>query len=119
MCGATLLEHALICVMIQEARVKYDLIDCLRMSMQRDQQGQWRARSLVGNTFTVEWQRRYNLPMSDANHLTNPWNEGQPVRIGRDGQEMPASVGKQLVDIIDRAADAGHVMKPSECRLIH
>ena len=85
--------------------------------VQRDQQAQWRGRSLVGNTFRVDWRRRHDVVMSDANHLTNPWNEDQPVRIGRDGQEMPASVGKQLVDIIECSAESQHVMRPCECSL--
>ena len=50
--------------------------------------------------------------MSVTNHLANPWNDGKPVRIGRDGQEMPSNVGQELVDIIEESAEAQHVSRP-------
>lgn len=29
---------------------------------------------------------RRELPFTKSAHLTNPWNEHKPVKIGRDGQ---------------------------------
>ena len=29
---------------------------------------------------------RRELPFGEAMHLRNPWNDGKPVKIGRDGQ---------------------------------
>jgi hypothetical protein len=29
---------------------------------------------------------RKELPFNRTQHLYNPWNEGKPVKIGRDGQ---------------------------------
>ncbi|KAK9866355.1 hypothetical protein WJX84_005495 [Apatococcus fuscideae] len=82
---------------------------------QRDQKAQWgQGRSLVGHTFKVEWQRRFDLVMRSCDHLTNPWNEDRPVRIGRDGQEMPSSVGRQLVGIIEDSAEARRRSRPSK-----
>ena len=72
----------------------------------------------MGSSFEVEWQRRYDLVMRSCDHLINPWNENKPVRIARDGQEMPASIGKQLVDAIEQAAVADNVVKPRESRLL-
>ena len=80
-------------------------------SVQRDR-NEWRGRLAVGGSFEVEWQRRYDLVMRSCDHLTNPWNENKPVRIARDGQEMPASIGKELVDAIETAAEQDHVIRP-------
>ena len=80
-------------------------------NLQRDRRD-WEGRLAVGSSFEVEWQRRYDLVMRSCDHLVNPWNENKPVRIARDGQEMPASIGKQLVDAIEQAAVADHVVKP-------
>ncbi|KAK9826924.1 hypothetical protein WJX74_000461 [Apatococcus lobatus] len=81
---------------------------------QNRREANWQGKTLVGNTFKVEWQRRHDLGMSVTNHLTNPWNEGKPVRIGRDGQEMPSTVGEELVDIIEESAKAQHVPRPAK-----
>ncbi len=79
--------------------------------LQRDR-NEWRGRLAVGGSFEVEWLRRYDLVMRSCDHLTNPWNENKPVRIARDGQEMPASIGKQLVDAIELAAEQDNVVRP-------
>jgi YT521-B-like domain len=31
------------------------------------------------------------LSFQKVQHLTNPWNEGKPIKIGRDGQEIEPS----------------------------
>ncbi|KAK9856085.1 hypothetical protein WJX84_005291 [Apatococcus fuscideae] len=83
-----------------------------RISLGQRDRRDWEGRLAVGSSFEVEWQRRYDLVMRSCDHLINPWNENKPVRIARDGQEMPASIGKQLVDAIEQAAVADHVIKP-------
>jgi len=32
---------------------------------------------------------RRDLPFDNCGHLKNPWNEGKPVKVGRDGQVQP------------------------------
>ncbi|OXB60369.1 hypothetical protein ASZ78_013162 [Callipepla squamata] len=39
---------------------------------------------------------RRELPFTKSAHLTNPWNEHKPVKIGRDGQEIEPECGTQL-----------------------
>ena len=40
-------------------------------------------------------------------HLTNTLNENKPVKIGRDGQEIEASVGYEVVRLMEAEAKAG------------
>ena len=82
--------------------------------MQMQPKAQWEGQSLIGNTFRVEWQRRHDVAMMTCNHLKNPWNDNQPVRIARDGQEMPSDIGEQIVDAIESSAKANGVMGPRE-----
>ena len=32
-----------------------------------------------------------DLPFQKVQHLYNPWNDGKPIKIGRDGQEIEPS----------------------------
>ncbi|MPC31031.1 YTH domain-containing protein 1 [Portunus trituberculatus] len=52
------------------------------------------ARAL-GGIFELDWVSRRDLSFTKTQHLYNPWNEGKPVKIGRDGQIITA---KALVD---------------------
>ena len=73
----------------------------------------WEDSAAVGGTFRVDWKRRFDLPFSATNHLYNPMNEGKPVRIGRDGQEVPADVGRALCQLFDEGADAAGIPAPT------
>ncbi|RXG70737.1 YTH domain-containing protein 1 [Armadillidium vulgare] len=53
------------------------------------------ARSL-GGIFEVDWISRKELSFTKTQHLYNPWNEGKPVKIGRDGQEIEPKVAEEL-----------------------
>jgi len=37
-------------------------------------------------------------------HLRNPLNENKPVKISRDGQELPPDVGVALCAMLDKGA---------------
>lgn len=50
----------------------------------------------LGGVFKVDWICRKELPFSNTMHLYNPWNEGKPVKIGRDGQEIEPRVAEEL-----------------------
>lgn len=50
----------------------------------------------LGGVFKVDWVCRKELPFSSTMHLYNPWNEGKPVKIGRDGQEIEPRVAEEL-----------------------
>eukprot|EP00898_Chlorokybus_atmophyticus_P004665 jgi/Chlat1/519/Chrsp103S00992 len=58
-----------------------------------------------GASFGVEWIRLYDLPFERTNHLHNPWNEDKPVKISRDGQELPMELGDELCRLFHEGAD--------------
>lgn len=49
-----------------------------------------------GGLFYVDWINRNELSFNNTTHLFNPFNEGKPVKIGRDGQEIDPRVGEEL-----------------------
>ncbi|KAF7239061.1 YTH domain-containing protein 1 [Varanus komodoensis] len=51
---------------------------------------------MLGGVFKIDWICRRELPFTKSAHLTNPWNEHKPVKIGRDGQEIELECGTQL-----------------------
>ncbi|XP_043920236.1 YTH domain-containing protein 1 isoform X2 [Protopterus annectens] len=51
---------------------------------------------MLGGVFKIDWICRRELPFTKSAHLTNPWNEHKPVKIGRDGQEIEPECANQL-----------------------
>uniref|UniRef100_A0A8B9K4Z7 YTH domain-containing family protein n=1 Tax=Astyanax mexicanus TaxID=7994 RepID=A0A8B9K4Z7_ASTMX len=51
---------------------------------------------MLGGVFKIDWICRRELPFTKTAHLSNPWNEHKPVKIGRDGQEIEPECGMQL-----------------------
>lgn len=51
---------------------------------------------VLDGVFKVDWLCRKELSFSSTLHLYNPWNEGKPVKIGRDGQEIEPKVAEEL-----------------------
>ncbi|KAI2811239.1 hypothetical protein BLOT_002412 [Blomia tropicalis] len=49
-----------------------------------------------GGLFYVDWICQHELPFTETTHLFNPFNEGKPVKIARDGQEIDPRVGEEL-----------------------
>lgn len=72
----------------------------------------------LGDVFKIDWICRKELPFSATMHLYNPWNEGKPVKIGRDGQEIEPRVGAELCRLFpeDENIDLHHVLKKSKER---
>ncbi|XP_026480156.1 YTH domain-containing protein 1-like [Ctenocephalides felis] len=64
----------------------------------------------LGGVFRVDWICRKELPFSSTLHLFNPWNEGKPVKIGRDGQEIEPRVAEELCRLFPQ--DEGIEMTP-------
>uniref|UniRef100_A0A336MJL1 CSON000933 protein n=1 Tax=Culicoides sonorensis TaxID=179676 RepID=A0A336MJL1_CULSO len=50
----------------------------------------------LGGTFDIDWICKKELSFTCTTHLYNPWNEGKPVKIGRDGQEIEPKVAQEL-----------------------
>jgi hypothetical protein len=62
----------------------------------------WHGAVRCGGLFRVEWLSVKSLPFEQTQHLRNPLNQNKPVKIARDGQELPPDVGRQLVLLIDQ-----------------
>lgn len=50
----------------------------------------------LGGVFELDWICRKELSFTCTAHLYNVWNDGKPVKIGRDGQEIEPKVGSEL-----------------------
>ena len=66
----------------------------------------------MGNSFRVDWKRRVDLPFEATQQMFNPLNEGKPVRICRDGQEVPHELGQHLARMMDRMAQEAGIPPP-------
>ncbi|CAD7944194.1 unnamed protein product [Amoebophrya sp. A25] len=54
-----------------------------------------------GALFDIKWLKLHDLDFNDVADVTNEWNNNLSVKISRDGQELPNSVGKRICDLID------------------
>lgn len=50
----------------------------------------------LGGVIEIDWICRNELLFNNTTHLFNPWNDGKPIKIGRDGQEIEPKVGAEL-----------------------
>ncbi|XP_037122019.1 YTH domain-containing protein 1 isoform X1 [Syngnathus acus] len=68
---------------------------------------------MLGGVFKIDWLCRRELPFTKTAHLSNPWNEHKPVKIGRDGQEIQPDVGAQLCALfpLDESVDIHQVAR--------
>lgn len=77
----------------------------------------------LGGVFDIDWICKKELSFNCSTHLYNPWNEGKPVKIGRDGQEIEPKVGQELcklfpeddsiemLPILKKAKEAGRILR--------
>ncbi|CAD7704158.1 unnamed protein product, partial [Ostreobium quekettii] len=74
-----------------------------------------------GCLFQVDWQCRYDLSFYKVEHLVNPLNEGKPVKIAKDGQEVSRDVGDKLVKMMEDGArqSGGNPLRSEGHRPIH
>jgi hypothetical protein len=70
----------------------------------------------LGGVFKVDWVCRKELPFNKTQHLYNPWNEGKPVKIGRDGQEIEPRVAEELCRLfpMDEGIDMTPILRKSK-----
>ncbi|XP_033831871.1 YTH domain-containing protein 1 [Periophthalmus magnuspinnatus] len=68
---------------------------------------------MLGGVFKIDWLCRRELPFTKTAHLSNPWNEHKPVKIGRDGQEIQPDTGAQLCALfpLDDSVDVHSVAR--------
>ena len=55
----------------------------------------WNGDGSFGGTFGIQWDALVDVPFQRTLHLQNPWNEGKPVKISRDGQARGAAADLQ------------------------
>jgi len=70
------------------------------------------SKALTKN-FKVEWLKLAELNFTKTLHIKNPLNNNKPVKISRDGQELPTDVALQLIQLIDAEPDTKNVKKLS------
>ncbi|CEH17064.1 Putative signal transduction protein involved in RNA splicing [Ceraceosorus bombacis] len=51
-----------------------------------------------GRPFRVQWLMSTPLPFSKVRKLRNPWRDGKPVMVSRDGTEVEPNAGRQLIE---------------------
>lgn len=70
----------------------------------------------LGGVIEVDWVCKKELSFTATGHLFNPWNEGKPVKIGRDGQEIEPKVGAELCRLFeeDDTIDLTPILKKSK-----
>lgn len=70
----------------------------------------------LGGVIEVDWVCKKELSFTCTAHLYNPWNEGKPVKIGRDGQEIEAKIGAELCRLFpeDETVDLTPILKKSK-----
>lgn len=70
----------------------------------------------LGGVIEVDWACKKELSFTATGHLFNPWNEGKPVKIGRDGQEIEPKVGAELCRLFeeDDSIDFTPILKKSK-----
>lgn len=50
--------------------------------------------------FRVRWLSQSEIGFWHVGHLKNPLNEGKPVHVAKDGQEIPAGIGQKMMIIL-------------------
>lgn len=73
----------------------------------------WQGSVAVGGTFQIRWERVADLSYGVLGNMTNPWNEDKPIRMCRDGQELPADLGEKLVKLLNERPERAGGRAPS------
>lgn len=70
----------------------------------------------LGGLIEIDWICRKELSFTCTAHLYNPWNDGKPVKIGRDGQEIEPKVGAELCRLFpeDEGVELTPILKKSK-----
>lgn len=70
----------------------------------------------LGGVIEIDWVCKKELSFTCTGHLFNPWNEGKPVKIGRDGQEIEPKVASELCKLFpeDDGIDLMPILKKSK-----
>ncbi|XP_076053319.1 3'-5' RNA helicase YTHDC2-like isoform X3 [Oratosquilla oratoria] len=58
----------------------------------------------LGPLYKIEWIKKWNISFHQSKHLYNPFCDNMQVHLSRDGQEVEAVVGEQLVRLWDKGS---------------
>ncbi|MEL4383039.1 YTH domain-containing protein, partial [Shewanella algae] len=62
------------------------------------------GKSTWGGVFRVSWNAIVDVPFNLFHTIRNPLNSNKPVKVSRDGQELPPHIGATVCAIIDQFA---------------
>jgi len=62
--------------------------------------------------FGCQWETLSDLPFAATSRLTNPWNDNKPVKVSRDGTELPHGCGCAVIALLEQAARAASAPRP-------
>lgn len=66
----------------------------------------------LGSLFGIQWMCLCDVPFAATSHMYNPLNEGKPVKISRDGQELPHGLGCAMVQMFEKGAAEAGIPRP-------
>ncbi|ORM41913.1 YTH domain-containing protein 1 [Babesia sp. Xinjiang] len=72
------------------------------------------GKKFKGKQFDISWIRVVDLPFSECSNLNNSCNEGKPVKIARDGQQVDKATGKELCQLFENCFDRDSKQKSTE-----
>ncbi|KAK7066156.1 3'-5' RNA helicase ythdc2, partial [Halocaridina rubra] len=61
----------------------------------------------LGSLYKIEWVKKWNVGFHQTRRLYNPYNDNMQVHMSRDGQEVEANVGEQLIRLWDKSGGSG------------
>ncbi|XP_055376831.1 YTH domain-containing protein 1 isoform X2 [Condylostylus longicornis] len=88
------------------------------------------SKALAG-VIELDWICRKELSFTCTAHLYNSWNDGKPVKIGRDGQEIEPKVGAELcrlfpedegielTPVLRKSKETAKIMREKGIRVVH
>ncbi|XP_055388432.1 uncharacterized protein LOC129616997 [Condylostylus longicornis] len=71
----------------------------------------------LGANFRVQWLKQCKVEFEKFNGLTNPLNDGQPIRKSRDCQEVPLALAGIICTVLDSAPDEDLLAGTDEAKL--
>nr|XP_027213778.1 keratin, type II cytoskeletal 2 epidermal-like [Penaeus vannamei] len=57
----------------------------------------------LGPLYKIDWVKKWNVGFHQTRRLYNPYTDNMQVHMSRDGQEVEASVGDQLIKLWDKS----------------
>lgn len=69
-------------------------------------QGIWgTSHARLGDNFRVKWIKQCSVEFEALRHVTNPYNQNQPLKKSRDGTELPLDVAEIICNTLYNATE--------------